>query len=634
MEINGFEIDKHNQYGFNERDKTSTCPICSANRKKSQDKCLTLHWDTGLGVCHHCGAVLQLHTYKSKKNVSVKEYKKPEWKNNTELSDNVVSFFERRGISQFTLRHMKISESREWMPQVKGETNTIQFNYFRDDELVNIKYRDANKNFKLTAGAELIFYNLDCIKYSETVIIVEGEMDALSYFECGIHNVVSVPNGSTLKNVNLEYLDNCIDYFENKTKIILALDNDEAGKNTTKEMIRRFGSHRCYLVDYLKYFKVKESGKENEHCKDANEVLVNHGKDALIKTIEEAKEVPLQGVYNIDNSIPEIIDLWSSGMPKGKNIIHRKLNNYITWITPALAIWTGIPSMGKSEVVDEIAVNLNIMHDWKVAYYSPENFPIRLHVSKIVSKITGKKFSKEQMPKYELEQALDYIKNNFFFMYQEEELTNASAEDMTIDRILEQARSLVLKKGIKQLVIDPISRISDTTDAKADTKTIGKLLNKLDRFAKMNDVLIHLVAHPTKMHKDKNTGDHEVPTLYDISGSANFYNSAFYGFTVHRDNEFTYIYVNKVKFKHLGEKGFVKFKYHFDSGRLVEVDENDRCDFSKIENFLLKPVDPDGFDLMDDVFMPTAHLEPKIETNDDIKANRNFYEIEKDEPPF
>ena len=114
MEINGFTIDVFNQYRLDQNKKLSTCPLCSASRKKSTEKCATLHWDTGLGVCHHCGESFQLHTYKSKSN-AVKEYKRPIWQNNTELSNNVVKWFEGRCINQFTLRQMKISEGKEWM---------------------------------------------------------------------------------------------------------------------------------------------------------------------------------------------------------------------------------------------------------------------------------------------------------------------------------------------------------------------------------------------------------------------------------------------------------------------------------------------------------------------------------------
>ena len=55
-------------------------------------------------------------------------------------------------------------------------------------------------------------------------------MDALALHEAGIKNVISVPNGATLNSNNLDYLDNCIDYFEDKSRVILAVDADEAGQ--------------------------------------------------------------------------------------------------------------------------------------------------------------------------------------------------------------------------------------------------------------------------------------------------------------------------------------------------------------------------------------------------------------------
>ena len=77
MELNGFKIDKYNQYDLPDKEKLSTCPLCSADRKKNKEKCLMLDWDRGLGTCQHCGEVLQLHTYHKKDRK--KEYKKPEF---------------------------------------------------------------------------------------------------------------------------------------------------------------------------------------------------------------------------------------------------------------------------------------------------------------------------------------------------------------------------------------------------------------------------------------------------------------------------------------------------------------------------------------------------------------------------
>ena len=164
MEINGFQIEKFNQYSLDEKSKMSICPLCSESRKKKTDKCASLHWDSGLGVCHHCGESFQLHTYKKK--TETKEYKRPIKWNHTNLSDNLVKWFNGRGISQFTLRSLKVGEGIESMPiggGVWAERNTIHFNFFENNEIVNIKYRDGKKNFKLFKDAKLIFYNLDSI---------------------------------------------------------------------------------------------------------------------------------------------------------------------------------------------------------------------------------------------------------------------------------------------------------------------------------------------------------------------------------------------------------------------------------------------------------------------------------------
>ena len=170
---------------------------------------------------------------------------------------------------------MKISEGSEWMPQTSKNENTIQFNYFINNELINIKYRDGRKNFKLVKGAEKVFYNVDSTVGHDYVVIVEGEIDALSFLEAKVNSVVSVPNGATITKLNLDYLDNCIEYFENKSKIIIAVDQDEAGQNLQKELIRRFGAEICYTTSFA-------------DLKDANEYLMAYGPSMLSLLIDKA----------------------------------------------------------------------------------------------------------------------------------------------------------------------------------------------------------------------------------------------------------------------------------------------------------------------------------------------------------
>ena len=67
------------------------------------------------------------------------------------------------------------------MPQTGKTENVIKFNYFMGDQLINVKYRDGRKNFKLFKGAEKVFYNINSIVGYEYCVIVEGEMDVLSF---------------------------------------------------------------------------------------------------------------------------------------------------------------------------------------------------------------------------------------------------------------------------------------------------------------------------------------------------------------------------------------------------------------------------------------------------------------------
>ena len=177
-----------------------------------------------------------------------------------QLTSKVFEWFKTRGISQKTLHDLDVTEGKEFMPQTGKSENTIQFNYIMGDELINIKYRDGRKNFKLYKGAEKVFYNINSIVGYDNCVITEGEMDVLALHEAGITNAISVPNGATLNSNNLDYLDNCIDYFEDKEKIILAVDNDEPGIALQQELIRRLGAEVCFWQHF-------------EDCKDANEYL-------------------------------------------------------------------------------------------------------------------------------------------------------------------------------------------------------------------------------------------------------------------------------------------------------------------------------------------------------------------------
>ena len=107
-------------------------------------------------------------------------------------------------------------------------------------------------------GSALCFWNEDCLSArsaSETLVITEGEFDALSFLASGATSVVSVPNGSAGKPGEGDIVpseDRQFAYLwqDGKLKsalarfrkIILATDDDTPGRILRDELAVRLGS--------------------------------------------------------------------------------------------------------------------------------------------------------------------------------------------------------------------------------------------------------------------------------------------------------------------------------------------------------------------------------------------------------
>ena len=554
-EINGFLIDEFNQHKLEEGKKQGICPNCSTDRKpkNAKAKCASYDWERGLGTCHNCNTSFQLHTYQ-RKGASEKVYVRPTVKVDVErpefVSDKVIEWFKTRGISQQTLFDLRIDEGPEYMPQTGKTENVIKFNYFMGDQLINIKYRDGRKNFKLYKGAEKVFYNINSIIGYEYCVIVEGEMDVLALHEAGIPNAISVPNGATLNTNNLEYLDACIDYFEDKDKIILACDSDEAGQALQTELVRRLGSEVCYLASF-------------DDCKDANEYLQKYGKEELSKRISGARPVPLENVTTFRDIEDEVTDFVRNGFKPGFQIGLQNFDDIFSTYTGQFITVTGIPSSGKSDFVDQMVVGYNNNYGWKTAFASPENQPTYLHAHKLMRKTWQGMPTKEDIGGDRWNQIADHCNSNYFHI---------DMERYTLESVLRKGAELVKRKGIKCLVIDPFNKVRDV-DAKTEdvNRYTMEYLSKIEIFAKKYDVLVFIVAHPTKMYKNQN-GVIDEPTMYSIKGGGEWYDASYHGILVHRNYEDNTVKakVLKVKFQNLGtNQAEAHFKWDPKSGCFI-----------------------------------------------------------------
>lgn len=546
-------LSKLQELGINVKHNTgtepqkTTCPKCSHTRKRNKhEKCLRVWAEAGTYYCHHCGYNGSVADYKS-------EYELPTVKASP-LSPKILKFFHDRGINDSTIEYFGVTEGLEYMPQVQKERPVIQFNYIRKGRRINVKFRDSEKNFKLNKGSEMIMYGLDLIKDSSWCIITEGEFDAMAFYEAGLQEdrlmfACSVPNGASTGNQNLTYLDNSIDEFENKDKIYLALDNDAPGIKLKNELSRRIGKDRIWLVNFP------------DDCKDANDVLLKHGSEELVRCVDSAKPYPLEGVSKASDSRKEIHDLYNYGMPQGDMIGYKNFDKLMSWRPSEFTLVTGVPGHGKSSFVDQVVVEL-AKKGWKFGVFSAEKQPIKVHVAELIEKYAGKKFGKgavTNLQPEELDPAIDFINKHFFFI-------NLKDNDLTVEGILNKGKELVKKMGINCLIIDNWAFVEHKIErGMNEHQYTGLQLSKIKIFKEAYDCGVMLVAHPQKLKKEN--GKVEVASGYSVSGSSHFFNKVDNGITVYRDfeRELVEVHVWKVRWRFTGKTGMQEFKYDLDT---------------------------------------------------------------------
>ena len=548
------------------------CNQCLPTRHNKRDRSLRVNIDTGHCHCYHCGADFYVpddteEREKAERQAARKRrvaavipqhFQRPVFDaSKTTLSDATERWLvETRCIPQSVIAELRITEQEEFMPQFGAKERCVCFNYFEGGQLVNTKFRSGKKHFKMVQGAELIPYNIDSLIGQTSCIIHEGELDAASSIAAGFKGVISVPAGA---NSNLSWLDRFMEtHFEDLEEIIIAVDTDSAGIRLRDELVNRLGAERCRVVAY------------GPDCKDANEHLVKYGLESLRIAIEQAVEVPLEGIFTAADLHGDLRALFDNGFGPGAETGWEEMDKICTYERRRNIIVTGTPGAGKSEWVDELVLRLCLRHQWKIGFFSPESIPIVYHLRKLIEKLTGHRFQNGcGMTEGLLARSEEFLAEN---------VSHISLKgNATPDRVLAKARELVVRRGCRIFVFDPLNRFDhEPAPGQTETQYISNLLNKFMEFATQYNCLLILVAHPRKMNRNPTTGATPRVEMYDINGSADFYNKADYGIVVERDKEIgiTRVYVDKVKFKHLGVGGVATFVYDPVNGRYLPCEES------------------------------------------------------------
>jgi len=528
------------------------CPACTETRSNKQDKSLMVWFDIGVAKCYNIGCEALFFRDSVQKSIVQNNYTLPDqkWQNYTELSDAMVKYCETRKINQYTLKHFNVTEEKQYQPQLSKEVNNIVFNYFESDTLVNKKYRSGDKKFTQSKNGKPILYNINSIIGEDEAYIVEGEFDVMALYEIGIKNVVSLPSGA---NDNDNYWINSEKYLTDIKKFFIATDNDTSGNIVAEKIAQRLGRYRCERIVF--------------DGKDANNDLID---GVLEKTIYNRKKYPVSGSFTTEDLLDKMMDLYNSGLPNCielKNKSFGKLNDVFKLMFGHLVIGTGIPSHGKSNYTEWLVLNYLLENDIKASFFSPEHQPMELHMSTFVQKVIGKNYffdidGTPRCTKLEVMQFHEWANQKLYLTSPE------NGEFANWDWIFEKFKEQIFSFGINIFVVDAWNKV-EFSGNRTERENITRTLSRLTQFAQQNNVLIIVIAHPTKMKKEN--GVYEKPSLYDVSGSADFRNQTHDGFCIYRyfgDESYTTFTNLKTKYSFQGEIGaIIEYDYHKPSGR-------------------------------------------------------------------
>ena len=531
------------------------CPKCGDESKNKQSKSLSvkLEGEVMLWKCHRCNWTGR-HSPEAYNRPAKVQYTKPKVKPTGNLDAKAIEWFSIRGIPQDVLIRNRIEVGTARFGDTR-DTRAILFPYYRGGELVNVKYRGPEKQFRMESGAELTMYGLDDID-PRCVYLVEGEIDKLSLETVGFKSCLSVPNGA---GTNLDILGAVEHLLDPVKKFVLAGDADAPGQELQAKLIRRLGPERCWRATWPDGYK------------DANDVLGDFGGIRLREILEAATPIPIEGAFGLSELLPELELLWRYGRPKG---VYCGWPGLAEFFKPRLGQWTvitGTPNAGKSSFCRALLINLAQLHDWKFVVFPPEDCPPEEYWSLLLELYLAKPFNpgpSERMTWDEAYDASKWIDEHFVIL-------NPLDGQRDFDHLVTLARAYVLRRGINGFVIDPWNRVEHGYREQNQTMTqyIEQSLVKLSSLTKTYQLHNIVVAHPTKPQKDKD-GKYRLPTLYDISDSAAWHNMSDFGIVVWRNKEdaeaAVQIHVQKVRSRWCGNLGTAELFYDKVTGRYAD----------------------------------------------------------------
>lgn len=447
-----------------------------------------------------------------------KKYKKlPQPKEPIVPKPQAIEYLNSRGISEEVANKYQITVQNEH-PNVLvfpffDNNNALQFVKYRDTQYS--KEKGGNKEWCEANSRPILFGMKQCNDKFDRLVFTEGQMDSLAVASCGIENAVSVPTGAK----GFTWVPYCWDWVCKFDEIIVFGDHEKGHITLLEEIKNRFPNKIRHVRedDYM-------------DCKDANELLVKHGKEAVIKAVENAIQLPIKRVISLSDV--KAVDIYK--LPKlktGLEPIDKTLGGGLYF--GGVTVLTGKRGHGKSTLGGQLLAQA-ISQGYTTFAYSGE-LPNYLFKSWLDFQIAGSRYVLESyigngyVDRYisdKNHQLIDKWYEDKAYLYD-----SSIIEDDEKENLLETIRNAIMQYGVKVILLDNLMTAMYLDEVRGTDKydQQGTFVRKLTQIALRYGVLIILVAHQRKNGASTDVND-------EIGGSGDISNLASVVISYGRDN--------------------------------------------------------------------------------------------------
>ena len=325
-----------------------------------------------------------------------------------------------------------------------------------------------------------------------TIVITEGELDAMSYACAGIP-AVSVPFGAKWENEhgndpNNEWIENDYEFLERFDTIAISMDMDEAGRRATASIIKRLGASRCRLIELPD--------------KDANQILIEYGETLLKACYEKAVYVDPESLHGVSKYTNDVHDLLYSDVAQGLPLpwgdipFHIRMNE--------LSVVTGFNGSGKTMLLNYLCVWFASLGQ-RICIASLE-VPVKMNLSYLVRQAIGE----ETPSKKQFNDGMNWLGNHFWFY--------DHVGQVNPDDVLSTFEYAYKRYGVNLFIIDSFMKLGFGVD---EYNAHKEFMDKITAFVNQFDVHVFLVAHARKKESERQMVDkHDVKGVSEITDEA------------------------------------------------------------------------------------------------------------------